>query len=79
MNYIFSHHAQQRMKQRHIDKESVLLTLESPDDVWIGDNGEEISVRNFGTYTVRVVYEKREPAICVYNHSHPQQIRRIKE
>ena len=65
MELRFSRHTQQRMQQRHVDRETVLLTLETPDDVWSGDNGEEISARNFGTYTVRVVYEKREPDICV--------------
>ena len=65
MELHFSHHALQRMKQRHVDKENILLTLESPDDVWSGENGEEISVRDFGTYVVRVVYQKREPEVYV--------------
>lgn len=35
-------------------------TIESPDDVLPGDNGEEIAIRRYDNYEVRVVYEETD-------------------
>lgn len=57
MRIIYTHHARLRMAQRKVSEEQVVETLESPDDIVLGDGGEEIAVRRFGVREVRVVYE----------------------
>jgi hypothetical protein len=57
MRIIYTHHAQQRMKQRKVTHEQVELTLAEPDEIQPGDNGGDIVVKNFGDREVQVVYE----------------------
>ncbi len=58
MQIIYTRHARQRMKQRKIDPEQVEKTLELPDEIIPGDNGEEIAIKQYGNREVRVVYEQ---------------------
>ena len=58
MRITYTHHAQQRMIQRKVSAEQVAETLESPDDVILGDGGEEIAVKQFGVREVRLVYQE---------------------
>lgn len=58
MNIIYTRHARQRMTQRKISPEQVRETLEAPDDIFPGSNGDEIAVKRYGPREVRVVYEE---------------------
>lgn len=60
MRITYTRHATQRMEQRKVTPEQVEEAIESPDDVLPGDNGEEIAIRRYDTYEVRVVYEETE-------------------
>lgn len=57
MRLIYTHHAHQRMKQRKVTHEQVELTLAEPDEIELGDNGEDIARKQFGGREVWVVYE----------------------
>lgn len=61
MNIVYSRHAKQRMAQRKISSEEVIETLETPDNILPGDNGEEIAIKQYGNREVRVVYEETGP------------------
>ncbi len=65
MQIIFTRHARQRMLQRQVSLEQVIETIESPDDVTIGENGETIALKNYGNREVRVAYDLREPDVAV--------------
>jgi len=60
MRIIYTRHAKQRMEQRKVTPEQVEETIESPHDILPGDNGEEIAIRRYENYEVRVVYEETE-------------------
>lgn len=60
MRIIYTRHAQQRMRQRKVSPKQVEETLEMPDEIIMGDYGEEIAVKQYGTREVRVVYEETE-------------------
>jgi hypothetical protein len=60
MRIVYTHHAQQRMVQRKISVDQVEKTIDAPDEILPGDNGEEIAVRRYGNYEIRVVYEETE-------------------
>ena len=57
MQIIYTHHARQRMIQRQIEPEQVAETLETPDSVILGDQHEQIAIKNYGNREVRVVFE----------------------
>jgi hypothetical protein len=48
------------MAQRQITPEQIVETLEAPDEILPGDNGEEIAVRRYGNHKIRVVYEETD-------------------
>jgi len=56
----YTHHAKQRMIQRKVNADQVAETLESPDELIPGENGEETAIRRFGTREVRVVYKETD-------------------
>jgi len=58
MRVIYTRHAKQRMEQRKVEPEQVEETLEMPDEIVPGDNGEEIAIKRYGNREVRVVYEE---------------------
>ena len=60
MHITFTRHAKQRMIQRKVSADQVAETLESPDELISGENGEEIAVKRFGARDVRVVYKKTD-------------------
>ena len=78
MEIIYTRHVQQRMAQRKIAAEQVLETLETPDEILPGDNGEEIAIKRFGNREIRVVYEETAPnRIVIYTVMKPK-VRRPK-
>ena len=60
MRITYTHHAKQRMIQRKVNADQVAETLESPDELIPGENGEEIAVKRFSTREVRVVYKETD-------------------
>ena len=56
MEIRYTHHARQRMSQRNISEDEVAGTIESPDEILIGDEGEEIAIHLYGGVEIRVVY-----------------------
>jgi hypothetical protein len=54
------------MKQRDIIVEQVVETLESPDDYLIGDEGEEIAIKQYSNYELKVVYREIADEVLVY-------------
>lgn len=73
MRIIYTRHAKQRMEQRKVTPEQVEETIESPDDVLPGDNGEEIAIRRYENYEVRVVYEETEAnTVVIYTVMRPR-------
>jgi hypothetical protein len=66
MIIVYTHHAQQRMVQRKITQKQVEETLDSPDELMFGEQGEEISIKHFGVREVRVVYQEIDDRIVVY-------------
>jgi hypothetical protein len=60
MRIIYTRHTQQRMAQRKVSPEQIEETLETPDEIVIGDQGEEIAIKQYGSREVRVVYEETE-------------------
>jgi hypothetical protein len=49
---IYTHHARQRMIQRQIEPEQVVETLETPDNMILGDQHEQIAIKNYGNREV---------------------------
>jgi hypothetical protein len=60
MNIRYTRHARQRMAERKVSEDQVSETVESPDNVAVGDEGEMIALRDFGTHILRVVYSELE-------------------
>jgi hypothetical protein len=60
MQLIFTRHALQRMTQRLVSKEQVAETLEFPDEILPGNDGEEIAIKSYGSRDVRVVFQEIE-------------------
>jgi hypothetical protein len=58
LKIIYTYHARQRMKQRNISEAEVVETLENPDDIFPGDEREDIAVKQLGTREIRVVCEE---------------------
>ncbi len=54
----YTRHAHNRMIERKIATEQVLTTIEAPDELVIGDEGESIAIRNFGRHEIRIVYRE---------------------
>jgi hypothetical protein len=77
MRIIYTRHARQRMKQRKIKPEQVEETLEIPDELLPGDNGQEIAIKQYGNREVRVVYEETDvDSVVVYTVMKPRIRRR---
>lgn len=77
MHIIYTRHARQRMKQRKVDPEQVEETLEMPDEIMPGDNGEEIAIKRYGSREVRVVYEETSTdTVVIYTVMKPRVRRR---
>lgn len=73
MRIIYTRHARQRMAQRKVTPEQVEETIESPDDILPGDSGEEIAVRPYGNYEVRIVFEETEAdTVVIYTVMRPR-------
>jgi len=66
MRIIYTHHARKRMIQRKVTSEQVEETLELPDNILLGDAGEEIAIKQFGTHEVRVIYQEDEDSKVVF-------------
>lgn len=47
-------------KLQHDRPEQVVETIESPDQILPGDNGEEIAIKKYGDREIRVVYEETD-------------------
>ena len=60
MRINYTHHAKQRMAQRKVSEEEIAETLESPDDLILGDGGETIAIKRFGNREVRVVCQEMD-------------------
>jgi hypothetical protein len=54
----YTRHARNRMSERKVTTAQVLETVESPDEIAVGDESESIAIRNFGTHEVRVIYRE---------------------
>lgn len=73
MHVIYTRHAEQRMIHRKVSPEQVVETIESPDEILPGDNGEEIAIRRYGARELRVVYEEIEAdTVVVYTVMKPR-------
>jgi len=73
MRITYTHHARQRMIQRKVSAEQVVETLESPDEVILGDGGEEIAIKRFGAREVRVVYQEVDAeSLVIYTVMRPR-------
>lgn len=67
MQIICTRHARQRMQQRGVTTAEVEETLEFPDEIRPGDNGEEIAVKQFGNRELRIVFATTTPdAVLIY-------------
>jgi hypothetical protein len=61
------------MAQRKIRQEQVVETIETPDEILPGDNGEEIAIRGYGNREIRVVYEEMDDdTVVVYTVMRPR-------
>jgi mRNA-degrading endonuclease RelE of RelBE toxin-antitoxin system len=58
MQIRYTNHARQRMVQRRINEAQVRETVELPDDVDWGDEGETIALRRYLSHEIRVVYQE---------------------
>jgi hypothetical protein len=58
MRITYTHHARQRMIQRNVSAEQVVETLDTPDELITGANGEQIAIKRFDAREVHVVYEE---------------------
>ena len=65
MQIRFTRHASRRMIQRRISELDALDTIESPDDVIIGEMGEMIAIRRHLRDEIRVVYEDHPDGMIV--------------
>ncbi len=73
MRVIYTRYARQRMKQRKVEPEQVEETLEMPDEIRPGDNGEEIAIKQYGNREVRVVYEETDAdTVVIYTVMNPR-------
>ena len=53
-------HARQRMRERRIQPEEVVLTLAAPDNVTYGEDGELIAIKPIGRRQISVVFVESE-------------------
>ena len=61
------------MAERKISPEQVVETIEFPDEILPGDNGEEMAIKRCGNREVRVVYEETDvDRIVVYTVMRPR-------
>ena len=65
MQIRFTRHASRRMIQRRISEQDALDTVESPDDVLVGEMGEMIAIRRHLRDEIRVVYEDHPDGVIV--------------
>ena len=65
MTVKFTLHAARRMVQRRISEQDVLDTIESPDDIVVGEMGESIAIRRHLRDEIRVVYEDHPDGVIV--------------
>ena len=72
MRIVYTHHAKQRMIQRKVSDEQVAETLESPDELLFGESGEEIAIKRFGIWKVRVVYQETTAGFVIYTVMKPR-------
>ncbi|MGB0386249.1 MAG: DUF4258 domain-containing protein [Ardenticatenaceae bacterium] len=56
--FVYTNHAKQRMAQRNVNEQQVKETVMSPDEVLIGDYGEDIAIKRYGSRELRVPYEE---------------------
>jgi len=65
MTVKFTLHASRRMVQRRVSEQVVLDTIDSPDDIVIGEMGESIAIRRQLRDEIRVVYEENPDGVYV--------------
>jgi len=65
MQIRFTLHAARRMVQRRISEQDVLDTIESPDDIVVGEMGESIAIRRHLRDEIRVVFEEKPDGVYV--------------
>ncbi|HRW51129.1 MAG: DUF4258 domain-containing protein [Caldilinea sp.] len=65
MTVKFTLHASRRMVQRRVSEQVVLDTIDSPDDIVIGEMGESIAIRRHLRDEIRVVYEENPDGVYV--------------
>jgi hypothetical protein len=67
MQIRYTRHARKRMIERHVSEHEVSETIESPDDIISGTEGETIALRRFARHVVRVIFQELdEDAVLVY-------------
>lgn len=76
MQIVYTHHARQRMHHRGVTEAEVQETLEFPDEIRPGDNGEEIAVKLYGNRELRVVFEAAADTVLVFTVIKPKVKRR---
>ena len=54
----FTLHARKRMTERHDIADQVIETVESPDEIAVGDESELIATRHFLLHEIRVIYRE---------------------
>ena len=55
-------HARKCMIERNVTEHHVVETIESADEIAVGDEGEMIASRHFAPYAIRVIYRELETA-----------------
>ena len=56
MKIVYTYHAKRRMSQRKVTAEQVEEALAWPDNTVLGEQDEEIAIKQFGTKEIRIVY-----------------------
>ncbi len=73
MQFRYTHHARQRMKQRRVTEQQVEETLLFPDRIEPGENGGDIAVRRYVGREVHVVFsEPEEDVFIIYTVMKPR-------
>ncbi|MCE7983555.1 MAG: DUF4258 domain-containing protein [Caldilinea sp. CFX5] len=67
MQIRYNTHARQRMRERKVSETMVEETLDSPDELSVGEQDEWIAVRHYGNRRLQIVYgEIDEETVLIY-------------
>jgi len=58
MQLHYTDHCRIRMSERGVTESIIQATVESPDEILHGDEGEEIALRRYGSRELRVIFRQ---------------------